>query len=113
MNLVDKVNLTIALTKLVLGINEDESALGGNLLSASEDLAGVVLHDSVVLGRNDALSDNLFLRDVHVVTLVGLGCWSDDRLRETLVLLHAVGQLNAAQLATAVLILTPSRTGKD
>ena len=107
MNLVNQVNLTITLTELVLGVYEDESALSGNLLSTSKDLAGIVLHDGIILCRHDTLSDNLFLRDVHVVSLVSLGRWGDDWLWETLVLLHAIWQLHTAKLSAAVLVLAP------
>ena len=113
MDLVDEVHLAVALTELVLGIHEDESALLGNHLTTGKNLAGVVLHDGVVLSRNDALGNDFFLRDVHVVTLVGLGGRSDDGLGETLVLLHAVGQLHTTQLTTAILVLTPGRASED
>ena len=92
---VDEIYLTVALAKLVFGIHEDQSALGGNLLATLEDLAGVFLHHGIVLCRYDTLSDDLLFRDVHVVPLVSLGRRRDDGLWETLVLLHAVGQLHA------------------
>lgn len=47
------------------------------------------------------------------MTLVSLGSWGDDRLRETLVFLHAVGQFHTAELATTVLVLSPGRAGED
>ena len=47
------------------------------------------------------------------MTLVSLGSWGDDRLGETLVLLHTVGQLHTAQLSATVLVLTPCRTSQD
>ena len=49
MYLVDEIYLTIALAKLLLCVDEDESALGGNLLTTGKNLAGVVFHDGVVL----------------------------------------------------------------
>ena len=113
MDLVDEIHLTVALTEFVFGIHEDQSALGGNLLSTLEDLAGVVFHHGVILCRDDTLGDNLFLRDVHVVTFVSLRRRGDDGLGEAFVLLHTVGQLHAAELTAAVLVLSPSRTCKD
>ena len=96
MDLVDEIYLTVALAKLVLCVDENQSALSSNLLSAGKDLAGIVFHDGVILSRNDTLGNDLFLRDVHVVTFISLRCWGDDRLREAFVLLHAVRQLHAA-----------------
>ena len=59
MDLVDEVDLSVAFSKLVLGVNEDESALGGDLLTACEELACLVLNDGIVLCRHDALLDDL------------------------------------------------------
>ena len=113
MDLVDEIHLSIALTELILGINQDQTLTGGNLLTSCEDLAGVVLHDLIVLLTDNTLSDDLLLGDIHVMTLIGLGGWGDDRLGETLVLAHAIGQLHAAELPAAVLVLTPGRTCED
>ena len=112
-DLVDEVNLAVALAELVLGIYEDQALLGSDFLTAGEDAACVVLHHSVILCTNNTLGDDLFLRDIHVVTLVGLCSRGDDRLWETLVLAHTVWQLHTADLAAALLILAPCTTGED
>ena len=113
MDLVDEVNLTVALTELVLGIYEDQSLLGSDFLTTGEDAACIVLHYSVILCTNNTLGDDLFLRDVHIVTLVSLCSRGDDRLWETLVLAHSVRQLHTADLAASLLIVTPCTTGED
>ena len=87
--------------------------LGGNLLSTGEDLTGVLLHLLIVLLADDALCDDLLLRDVHVMTLISLGCRGDDRLWEPLVLAHAVGQLHAAQLTASLLVFSPGAASED
>ena len=87
--------------------------LGSNLLSALEELACVVFNLCIVVCAHYALCNDLFLRDVHVVTLVGLCCGRDDGLGGALVLLHALGQLHAADLAASVLVGTPCRSCED
>ena len=47
-DLVDEIYLSIALSKFVFGIYEDEALLGGNLLSACKEATGVVFHHSIV-----------------------------------------------------------------
>ena len=113
MDFVDEIDLTVALAELVFRVDEDQSALGGDVLSALEDLTGIVLHHGVVFSRDDALGDDLLTGDIHVVALVGLCRRGDDGLRETLVLLHAVGELHAAEFTAAVLVLTPGRACED
>ena len=61
MNLVDEINLTIALTELILCVNEDKSLLCSYFLTTSEELTSVVLHYGIVLCRNDTLSNDFFL----------------------------------------------------
>ena len=61
MNLVDEINLTIALTELILCINKDKSLLCSYFLTTSEELASVVLHYGIVLGRYYTLSNDFLL----------------------------------------------------
>ena len=61
----------------------------------------------VVLGRYDALLDDLLAGDVHVVTLVSLGGRGDDRLGEPLILAHAIGQFHSAELTASFFVGTP------
>ena len=110
---VDEIHFSVALAKLILRVDEDESLLGGNLLTASKEAARVVFHHSVVLSRDDALSDNLFTRDIQVVSLIGLCGGSDDGFGEPLVLTHAVGQLHSANLANTFLIIAPGRASEN
>ena len=113
MNLVNQIDLTVALAEFVLRIYENQSLLLGNLLTTGKQLAGIVLHDLVILLADNALGNDFLARDVHVVTFVSLGGWGNDRLGETLVFLHALGQLNTTQLTTAILVLAPCRTRQD
>ena len=106
---INEIHLTIALAKFVLRVDKNQTALSSNLLSTGKNLTGVVLHDCIVFCRYDALCDNLFFRDVHVVTFIGLCRRGDDRLGETLVLFHAIGQFHTAEFTAAVLVLTPGR----
>ena len=47
------------------------------------------------------------------MTFVGLSCRSDDRLWETLVLLHSFRKFHATKFTAAFFIGTPSRTSED
>ena len=112
-NLVNEIDLTIALTEFIFGIYEDKSLLLGNLLTACEELAGIVFHHGIVFSAHNALGNDFLLRDVQVVTLVGFGGRSDDGLWETLVLLHTLRQFHATQFATSVLVFAPCAARQD
>ena len=86
--------------------------LGGDFLSAGKDLAGVILHDFIILFAHQSLSDDFLFRDVHVVAFVGLGGRRDDGFGETLVFLHALGQFYTAELTASLLVFTPCRAGE-
>ena len=58
-DLIDEIELAVALAKFVFGVDKDQTVLGGDFLSALEELACPVLDDSVVLSRDDALLDDL------------------------------------------------------
>mgnify|MGYP007059835657 CR=1 FL=1 len=113
MDFVDEGNLAIALAEFIFCIYEDESLLGSNLLSASEDATGVVFHHCIVFSTNNALGDDFFLRDVHVVTFVSLCGRSDDWFWETLVLAHTLREFHATDFATTLLVFSPCATCKD
>ena len=61
MNLVDEIHLTVALSEFIFCVNEDKTSLGGNLLTACKQFAGVILHLLIVLLANDALGDDFLL----------------------------------------------------
>ena len=107
MDLVHEVDLAVLLSKLVLGVHEDESHLCCNLGSPLEDSACVCLELLVVLLAHNALSDDLLLGDVLVMTFCSLGGRSYDRLRELLVLDHSFRHLDTADGALACLVLSP------
>ena len=109
---VNQIDLATPLAELVLGVHEDEPALGSNLRTALEERTGVLFHLLVVLAADDALGDNLVARDVLVVSGFGLRGGGDDGDGELLVLLHAFGKGDATERAGAVLVLAPGATGK-
>ena len=111
--LVYQVYLAVTKTKLVFRVYQYQTAAGGYLLTAGKKGTSVALHRLIVLSAHNALGDNLFFRDVQVVTLVGFRRRGDDGLGETLVLFHALGQTDTAQLAAAFLVGAPGRTGQD
>ena len=113
MDLVDQIHLTIALTELILGVHQYQTLTCGNLLTSCEDLAGVVLHDLIILFADNTLGNDLLLGDIHVMTLICLCGRRNNRLRESLVLTHAVRQFYATELSATILILTPCRTRQD
>ena len=111
--LVYQVYLAVAKTEFVFRVYQYQTAAGGYLLAAGKEGAGVALHRLIMLGTHNALGDNLFFRNVQVVTLVGFRRRGDDGLGETLVLFHALGQTHTAQLTAAFLVGAPGRTGQD
>ena len=113
MNLVDEINLTIALTKLVLGVNEDKALLFGNFLTTGKELASVVFHHGIVFCRYNTLSNDFFFRDIQVVTFVSFCRWSDNGFRETLVFFHTVRQTNTTNLTATILVFAPCRASED
>ena len=113
MDFIDKINLTVALSKLILCVNEDKSLLLSDFLTACEELAGVVLHYCIVFCAYYALCDNLFFRDVHIVAFVRFCSRSDYWFGESLILAHPIGELNSANLTASVLVIAPCRAGKD
>ena len=112
MYFVDKVYLAVALAELVLRVDEYQTLMGSYLLASGKELACVVLYLGIVLGTHKTLSNDLFLADVQVVTLVGLSRRGDDRLGEALVLAHTVGQTHSAYLANTFLIVAPCAAGE-
>lgn len=110
---VNQDDLALAQAELILGVDQDEALLGGHTAAALKEGAGVALHGVIVLGRDNALSDNLLTRDVHVVAGVGLGGGGHDGAAgECLVFDHAVGETDAANLAGAGLIVAPCAAGE-
>ena len=107
MDLVHEVNLSVLLTELILCINEDQAHLRCDFSSSLEDCACVCLELLVVFAAYDALSDDFLLRNVLVMTFCCLGCRSDDRLRELLVLDHSLWHLNATDGTLSCLVLSP------
>ncbi len=59
MDLVDEIQLSVALAELIFCIDENKAALCSYFLTACEELAGPVLDDGVVLSADDALLDDL------------------------------------------------------
>ncbi len=107
MDLVDEYHLVAELAELIFRVDEYQPLLGGHLGAALEQTARIALHHLVVLLAHEPLRYDLFARDILIVSGVGLGGGGDYRLGETLVLLHAVGKLHAAQLAASGRIFAP------
>ena len=112
MYFVNEIHLAVALAKFVLRINENKAVFGSDFLTTTEEFLGVVFYHGIVFGTNKSLCNNLFFRDVEVVTFVGLRRWRYDGFWKTFVLLHTVGQFHTAQFPTSFLIFTPSRACK-
>ena len=112
MDLVDEINLAVALAELIFGVNQNQALLGSHLRTAGKQCARVALHRLIVFLRNDALLDYFLARDILVVSGFSLGGRSDDRFREFLVFLHALRQFHAAKLTATSLIVAPSAARK-
>ncbi len=112
MDFVDEDNFPFALAELIFGIDENQPLFGGHLGAALEEGAGVALHLFVVLLAYQALGDDFLAGDVLVMPFGGLGGRGDDRLGETLVLAHPLGELHSAELAASRGIFAPGGAGK-
>ena len=112
MDLVDEYEAAVDEAELVLGVDEDESAPGGHLLSAGEESQGHLLDLLPELGGGEAGTDDLVGGDVEVVTLVGLGGGGYDGVGELLVLAQAFGQWHAADGACSGGVLAPGGSGQ-
>ena len=101
------------LTKLVLRIDENQTALSSNLRTTLEECERVFFQQLVFLRSCQSLGKDFFLRDVFVVcTDFSLGCRRDDGRRELLVFLHTLRQTNAADFTDTTLVSTPCTTAK-
>ena len=110
---VHEINLTVVLSELVLGVYEDQTALGGHLGAAFEESERVFLQNLVFFGRGQAAFEDLCLRDVGVMfTDFGFRGGRYDGSGELFVLAHTVGKRNAADFASTCLISAPSAAAK-
>ena len=113
MNLVDQVNLAVALAEFVLRIDEDQAPLGGHFRSPVEQGQRIAFELFVIFFRHETLRDDLLFGDVLVVRAdFGFGRRRDDRTVEALVLAHAVGQGHAADRPGPRLIIAPRAAGQ-
>ena len=97
-------------TELVLGVDEHQTRLGGDLLSPFEDLKRNGARLIPQLGVDDAMFDDLEFCDRFVVAaLFGFGCGGDDRLGQWVVLLHPIGEVEPVDRAGTSVVLRPQR----
>ena len=61
MDFVNEVNLSVALAKLILCVDEDESLLGCNFCAEGEESLCVALHGLIVFLRDDSLCYDFLL----------------------------------------------------
>src|SRR6185503_10628867 len=111
--LVDDQQPALArLAEFVLGVDQDQAALGGAALAVGEEPRRDGRRLLEVLLGDRAAPDQLGRRDrLVVLALLGLGRRGQERRGQALVLLHALGQRVAAELARAALVGVPDRGG--
>ena len=110
-DLVDEADhAVLVLAELVLGVHQDQSVLVGHLLPEGEELLGLAAAVVPVLLAHEAALHHVLGGD-ELVVHVGLGGGGDQVLPQLLVLLQALGEVDAAVLAHAVLVVGPERGG--
>ena len=108
-DLVDQADHSVlVLAELVLRVHQDESVLVGHLLPEREQLARLLRAVVPVLLAHEPALHHVLGRD-QLVVLVRLRRRRDQVLPELLVLLEALGQVDAAVLPHAVLVVRPQR----
>ena len=108
-DLVDQADHSVlVLAELVLRVHQDQAVLVRHLLSEREQLARLLRAVVPVLLAHEAALDHILGRD-QLVVLVRLRRRRDQVLPELLVLLEALGQVDAAVLAHTVLVVRPQR----
>ena len=107
MNLVDENDFIAYFAELILRIHQNKPLLSSHLAAPLIQRQRIFLQLFVVLFRDDTSGDNLRLRNILVVTLIGFGSRRDDRMREFFVLLHALGHRLTAKRSFAGLVLAP------
>ena len=113
MDLVDDREHPVGVeAELVLGVDEHQTRLGGDLLSPFEDRKRDGARLVPQLGVDDATFDDLEFRDRFVVAaLFGFGRGGDDRLGQWVVLLHPIGEVEPVDRAGTSVVLRPQRGG--
>ena len=107
MDFVHQHDLVANLAEFVFRIDKNQALLGRDFGAALEEFSRNVFNLSVILLADEAFGDDVLARDVLVVAFVGLGGRGDDRLGETLVLLHAVRNLHATDGVLTALVGAP------
>ena len=107
MHFIDENHLAVVLAEFILCVDKNQTFLGSHTRTDLEELAGVLLHHFVVGGIHQTLGDDFFPGNILIVTGVGLGGRSDDRLGELLVLMQTFGKLHSAYFADSRRIVAP------
>ncbi len=112
MNFIDKVNDAVLLTKFIFCINQDQPHFFGDFGAFFEDFQGVFFHQSIIFGRNNALAEDFFFRNIFIVAFGSFGCRCNDGLRETLMFLHTIGDGYSADFTGAIFVGAPRTSCK-
>ena len=112
MDFVDEDNLAVEQAELIFGVHEDEAALACHLGAAFEEFQCIILHLSEHILRDYSLRHDFLVRDVLVVTLVGLGGRGEDGVGELFVFTETLGELDAADGARSGGIVAPCAAGQ-
>ena len=112
MNLIHEVDLIANLAEFVFSVNQNQAVFGSDFSATLEQLASDDLNLFVVFLADKSLTDNLFLRDILIVTFFSLCRRCDDWLGKLLVFFHAVRNCHAADGVLTAFVSTPRTSGK-
>ena len=105
---VHQVDSAVVLAEFVLGVDENQAAFCSDFRTAFEERHCIFLQNCILFGGGQAFGKNLLFGDVGVMLAdFGFCGRGDDGFGEFLVLLHAFGQLYAADFADTALVGAP------
>ena len=112
MYLVYENDASAFLSKLILGVHQNESLAGCHLGTTTIQSKRIFLELLIIFARHNTTGYNLLFRYILVVPGIGFGSRSDNRLRKLLVFTHPIGHKYATKRAFSIAVLTPSMAGE-
>jgi len=89
-NLINQHYLTIHFPKFIFGIYKNQAHLCSHFSSTLEEFPCIILKYHVIFFRYKTTCKNSLPGYVFIMPFGRLGCWSNNRFRETVVLLQAI-----------------------
>lgn len=111
-DLIDEVDPAIPPSKLVFGIDQDQTLCSSHFSPPLEEGPGVFFQHFIISLADDPPGKDILAGDVFIVPFLGFGSRRDDGLRKAIVFFHPFGKWDAAEFALARLISAPGMAGQ-